>query len=264
VFAVAWSPDNQYIATQDYGVVRLRNPSDLATVAEQDRTGVGLLAFGGGGRWLVTVGLREATIRSVPALADLAIFEIERGHWDVFDIDHLAVDPEGPFIATGDHGGWSEDELGNSAGHGASQVTLIDGEKLAVTGAIENGSNIHQVEFDRWRRRLLVLTSKGIGVWSLSGESISRFAPYTGRTGVYDRIAGSVAISEHWIVTLPHFEARRQTMDFWDPSTFKPLASIELPKKGRPGRIAASSDGKILVASEAGEGDFGVRIWAVE
>jgi hypothetical protein len=264
VVAVAWSSDNQYIATQDYGVVRLRNPKDLAKIAEQDRTGVGLLAFGGGGRWLVTLGLQEATIRSVPALADLATLTIEPGHWDVFDIEHLAVDPEGSFIATGDCGGRDEDALGNSAGYGTPKVTLIDGEKLAVTGAIEEGKQIHDVAFDRWRRRLLVLTSKGIGVWSLSGKSISRFAPYEGRTGVYDQIAGTAAISEHWIVTLSYFLARRQTMDFWDPLTFKALASIELPRIDRPRRIAASPDGKMLVASEAGNGDFGVRIWSIE
>jgi WD40 repeat protein len=141
----AWSADDAHVATIENGTLRLRSTVDLAVVAERD-SGSGPVAFCDGGR-LLAFGApdRSLHIFDVPGLGDRGGVPLESGDYQVFDIDDIATDPTGTFVASSDNGGYSENEIGGSAGHGLPKVTIIDPHTVKEVCAIEQGRPSYQL-----------------------------------------------------------------------------------------------------------------------
>jgi WD40 repeat protein len=242
VLAVAWSPDGAHIAVHEYGSVRLRNPRDLIETAEANHVGKGPLAFGE--RWLAILSDGMVHLRSVPTLKEAGFVTFTREVFQYFSSDTLAA--HGSLIAVGDDGGSNETAMGITTAHGIAQVTLIDADRKKIVGAIERDQGVHQLEIDPWRGRIVTSTYGDMGIWSVTGEPIRRFAPYE-KTYV-----GAFAIAENWIATAPSNAPR---LDLWNPTTLERIASAELSSV--PGWIAAN--GRMLLTPE---GNFGIRAWS--
>ncbi len=261
VRSVAWSPDGSRIAVHEYGAVRLRGADDLVEEAHQKNLGSGRLAFAGGGEWLAALSASSVAIRGVPALDDQGLHLLARGGYEYFTCDSLTADPDGPLIAVGDDGGCDETAMGMKLARGEPQVTLIDAGKKAIVGAVERGHPIYDLVFDRWRRRLLVLTFGGeVGIWSPDGAPVTRFTPYP---GMYVK---ALAVCERWIATVCNSSPPViPTLEFWDPSTYERLDSVTLSRRTGPSWIVASPDGRTLVMPEYPVNrDLPVGIWSVE
>jgi WD40 repeat protein len=261
VKSVAWSPDGSRIGVHEHGAVRLRGADDLVEESHQKNLGTGRLAFAGGGRWLAALSASSVAVRGVPELDDRGLHLLARGGYEYFTCGSLTADPDGPIIAVGDDGGCDETAMGMKLASGEPQVTLIDAGGKAIVGAVERGHPIHELVFDRWRRRLLVLTFGGeVGVWSPDGAAVTRFTPYPGN---YVR---SLAVCERWIATVPNAApVGSPTLDFWNPSTYERLDTVPLQRRAGPSWIVASPDGGTLVMPEYPVNrDLPVGIYAVE
>jgi hypothetical protein len=238
-------------------VVRHRRASDVANIAAAPDVAVGPLDFGGKAAWLAVGAGRELSVRAVPSLEEITRVPVERRSLDLFSIDAITADPAGSLVVTCDDGGRDEDDRGNTTGRDPAQVTLFDATTGARLAVADHGERARDVLFDRWRRRLYVLTDAGISVRSPAGELLSTFRVYEDRSGVRAR---HITVCATFLATIADERGRvARTIDFWDPLTFRALGSFDLPDDGAPTWMVASPDGSILVTG----GEDGVRLSGV-
>ena len=68
VFGTAWSPDGAYIATAEYGPLRLRDARDLSVIATAEHRGIARIAFCGAARRSRRARIRTSTSSTCPRL----------------------------------------------------------------------------------------------------------------------------------------------------------------------------------------------------
>jgi hypothetical protein len=268
VFDVAWSPDDVHVAALELNGLRLLSNDTLAIVATNPTCGF-RVAFCDGGRTLVVAGFdRRLHVFDVPSLTERGSIALDTGIYQTFDVQTLAADPDGAFVAVGDNGGWDEDETGKTIAHGMNQVTLANATTIKSVGDIERSRLVHELHFDRWRKRLFVVASDGIGVWDPTGSQIKLWKPYADRVKVSSEVdAGSIAISERWIATTTKdgwgVPVKPRTIDLCDPSTYERIATVcTLSQEVR--WIAMSPDGALLLAPEIVDGAHYVKLWRID
>jgi WD40 repeat protein len=263
VFGLAWSPDDAYIATAENDALRLR-ALDLSIVAES-KIGRGPAAFCANGTRLAVASHSNLHVLEVPTLADLGSLGLEWGSYDSFDITEVVADPTGTFIAATDYGGWSEDEWGHTADRGIPKVTIVDATAPTVAvHSLTQPQPTTDLEFDRWRRRIVIGNYAKIVVRDLDGHFVTEWSPYNRVT------VKAIGVCELYVATMPDFINARiePSIDLWDPVTYKHqrripfLAGVERDPiiRTRPWWLTPSPDGSRLVAHEPD----GVRIFAVE
>lgn len=261
---VAWSPDGAHIATSCHNGVRLWRSDDLVEVAHEK--GGGQMAFGGGGKWLAVLDWRTLRLQSVPSLKNIGTFKIDDGGYNNCDADCLAADPAGSMIAVFDRGGYEDDDTNHVVSSATPKMTLVAAEKMSVESVREfHSRNPYQLEFDPWRRRILILNDQKISVWSLAGEPFCDFDPWAAIRGRFGEGGRAIAVSKDYVVSIVKTKAPTPVIEFLDPWTFGRLASVDLRQKVEPAWIAASPDGAAVVTPEPSvDGKFGVQIWSVE
>ena len=272
---VAWSPDGAYIATSCHKEVRLWRSNDLVEVAHENGIS-GQMAFCGGGKWLAILDWRKLRLQSVPSLKNIAIFEIDDGGYNNCEADCLAADPAGSMIAVFDRGGYEDDDTNHISSSATPKMRLIAAERMLVESERKFYShNPYQLEFDPWRRRILILNDEKIGVWPLTGEPFRQFNPWTALRKRFGDGGKAIAVSKDYVVSIVKTGWPHQAIEFLDPLTFDRLASTNLPPRVQIEWIAASPDGVTLVTPERGADDayyvggawhnkFGLQIWSVE
>lgn len=226
----AWSPDDRYVATCGDGMVRIHRASDLSVVNERSICN-GDVVFCNGDRLVHDGPSRHLYLLEVPSLAECAKYQYADYSYQSFDIGDLVAD--GSFLAFSDNGGYSEDEIGNSAGHGAPSTSVLAADTMSRIDSIEYSNPTYHLDLDRWRKRLLVVGMKNFVSYDYSLNKLASTAPLE-----------RVAISEPWLATW-----NGGTVDFVDPITYAPRSSAQL--KARALRwMAASPDGSRLVLLE--------------
>lgn len=237
----AWSPDDTYVATCGDGMVRIHRSSDLSIVNERQICN-GEIAFCMGGRRLVHDGPnRHLHVLDVPSLAECGSYQLADFTYQVFDVSDIVA--EGTFLAVSDNGGYSEDEIGNSAGHGAPSTTVLNAETTSRIDTIEYSNPTWELALDRWRKRLLVVGMQQFVAYDFALTKIAATPPFK-----------LVAISEPWLAAW-----NGHTVDFFDPVTYAQRSTSGI--KLRDIRwMAASPDGSRLLVPESPDG---VRIYRV-
>lgn len=241
VIFTAWSPDDRYVATCGDGMVRIHRASDLSIVNEREICN-GEIAFCMGGQRLVHDGpSRHLGVLEVPSLAQCGSYQLADYTYQCFDVTDIVAD--GTFLAVSDNGGYSEDEIGNSAGHGAPSTTVLNAETVSRIDTIEYSNPTWELALDRWRKRLLVVGMKQFVAYDFELKQIAA-APAFKRA----------AISERWLATW-----NEGTVDFVDPVTYASHSTSGL--KLRDIRwMSASPDGSRLLVPESPDG---VRFYRV-
>jgi len=262
---VAWSPDGVCIATSCYNEVRLWRSDDLVEVAHEGGIS-GQMAFCGGGKWLAILDRRKLRLQSVPSLKSIAIFEIDDGGWNNCAADCLTADPAGSMIAVFDRGGWEDDDTNHISSCATPQMRLIGAESMSVESerTFFNRSP-YQLEFDAWRRRIVILNNEEISVWPLTGEPFRQFNPWTALRKRFGEGGKAIAVSKDYVVSIVNTGWPHQVIEFLDPLTFERLASTDLPPRVQIDWIAASPDGATLVTPEPGaDNKLGLQLWSLE
>src|SRR4029079_11953797 len=96
-----------------------------------------------------------------------------------------------------------------------------------MLAAVDHGERARDVLFDPWRRRLYVVTDVATSVRSPSGELLSPWHPYQGRTGARVR---HLAVSATFLATIAEEHGRTAArIDLWDPWTFGLLETLDVP-----------------------------------
>jgi hypothetical protein len=259
VRAVAWpAAPGDLVATHEHGEVRVRRAGDLAEVHALPHVGTGAIAAGGGGAWLAALSGASVYVLGFPGLERRGLHLLVRGGFEYFHVRALAAEAAGARLAVADDGGRDETAMAMVLRSGEPRVTLLDAERGAVAGAIEDGSYVHRLAWDAWRSRWIAVTYADVGVWSADGEPVGRFRPYEGRTH-----ARAVAVAERWIATTPSRAAGDAGVDLWNPVTFAHLASVRLGHGVE--WVVASPDGRAFLTPELpAAGDFAIRAWSVE
>ena len=264
VFGTAWSPDGAYIATAEYGPLRLRDATDLSVIATVEHLGIARVAFCEGGKALVTGPQTDLHVVDVPSLADRGFLKLEHGGpYQSFDIDHVVADPAGTFVAASDYGGYSDDDGGHTAERGVPELTIVDSRApTAAVHQLAQRQPITDLVLDPWRRRLLVGNYGRIVVRGLDAALVTEWAPY-GKTTVK-----AISVCERYVATMPDISWGGQPrVELWDPTTYARIASapvlegIERMVLLGPLAWAAepSPDGSRLVVVEPA----GVRVFKV-
>lgn len=147
--------------------------------------------------------------------------------------------------------------------HRASDLAVIAEEPDVAVGQLAFGPSLeesderaHEVIFDPWRERFYALTDRGISVRSPSGELLSTWRIYKGRAGMR---ATHLAVSATFLATIGDGRRSARTIDLWDPLSFRPLASFDMPDDAAPTWMVSSPDGAVLVTGA----DHGLRLWNV-
>jgi hypothetical protein len=204
--------------------------------------GNGEMAFCMGGRRLAHGGpRRQLCLLEVPSLVQCAAFPLADDTYQCFDV--IGIVGEGTFLAVSDDGGYSEDEIGNSAGHGAPSTTVLKAADLTRVDTIEYSNAAYELALDRWRKRLIVVGIKTLVAYDFT---LSERASTAARK--------CIAISEPWIATW-----RDGMIDFVDPDTYAPTSTSGLRLRDLRW-MAASPDGSRLLVPESPEG---VRFYGV-
>lgn len=257
VNSVAWSPCGTYVATNEYGTLRLRDPKDLTEIAAA-RVGRGPLAFTGGGRWLVCLFESSLRIVEVPFVERQAIALLSRGGFEYFRANTLAADPGSARLAVGDDGGRDETAMGAVLDRGTSQVTLYDVEQKAATGVLCRGETVRQLAWDQWRGHVVAAAYDGsVSIWRPDGTERQRFRPY-GETYVR-----ALAISERWLITSPEVLGGQATLDVWDARSVQRLASVAVPRGHPVSWIAVGPDERTLLTPVADGSGSAIQVWEV-
>lgn len=260
VRSVTWpSVPGDLIAAHERASIRVRRADDLAEVRAL-QVGTGPIAVGGGGRWLAALGDAWVYVVGFPDLDQRGYHALYRGDFEYFHVHELAADPAGSLLAVSDDGGRDETAMAMVLRSGEPQVTLLDAERGAVAGAIEEGKHVSQLAWDRWRSRWIAATfGREVNAWSAAGEPAGRFRPYE---NTYVR---TLAVAERWIATAASHAHNHATFDLWEPETFAHLASVRFAVGYAPGWIVPSPDGRIfLTPAIPGDRDPLIRVWSVE
>lgn len=263
---VAWSPCGALLASNEGDGLRTRRPHDLSEVGVATGFPFGPIVFGGGGNWLAVLGDGAVVIVDFPTLERRGYHFLERGGFEYFHTLGMAADPAGSLIAVGCDGGRDETAMGALLDSGTPQVSLLDAERGAIVGAIEQGDQVDQLAFDSWRGQILTAAYDEIRFWLQNGELVRRFRPYENLSiPPYDKLSikpynelaiSAFAVTERWLVTSPDTPVGRACLELWDAVTLDLLTTAPIPGGLRPDWIVASPDGQTFLTP-------GIRVWTV-
>jgi hypothetical protein len=263
---VAWSQCGSLLASNEGEGLRTRRPNDLSEVAAATGFPFGPIAFGGGGKWLAVLGDGVLAIVDFPTLERRGYHFLGRGGFEYFHTLGIAADPAGSLVAVGDDGGRDETAMGAVLASGTPRVSLLDAERGAIVGAIEQGDQVDRLAFDPWRGQIVTAAYDEIRFWQQNAELVRRFRPYEQLSvPPYDKLSiepyeelaiSAFAVTERWLITSPETPVGRACLELWDAVTLDLLTTAPIPGGLRPDWIVASPDGKTFLTP-------GIRVWTI-